>query len=328
MIRGKAAGLRRLGALAALTGLSGCGSDKWLHAYWLVNPTGLMAGANLHAWIVDTAATFLVIGPTTLLVMWAIWRYRRATGKGRYMPNWTHSIELEASFWGIPVVLVIALGYFALRSAFAVDPADPGLMAPGGSRDANKPAINIDVVTTDWQWLFIYPDKHIAAANELVVPVNTPIRFRLTSATVVADFFIPQLVGQIDVMPGMRTRQAMIAYRTGDYQGFSSDYTGAGFSWMGFVTHVVKPDAFAAWEAKAAQSPDHLDQAAFEKFATPTINKDGHVTEFSHVKDGLFDDVLMNVMNGRVYPTPPDFTEKKVHEKNGGRQPTSAATPS
>ena len=314
----------RLAAIAALAGLGGCDVDHWTRAYWLINPRGALSSADLHAWLVDTGATFLVIGPTTLLVMWAIWRYRRATGKGGYTPGFTHSVPLEAFFWGFPLVIVIAMGFFALRSALAVDPGDPKLAALA----KGKKPVDIDVVTTDWQWLFIYPDRHIAAANELVVPVGTPIRFRLTSATVVADFFIPQLVGQIDIMPGMRTWQSMIVDRVGDYQGFSSDYTGPGFAWMRFVTHVVTPDAFAAWEAQAARSPHQLDQAAFERFATPTINKDLHTEEFSSVADGLFDHVLMNVMMGATYPTPPDMTEKKSHENDGGRQPTRAATPS
>ena len=320
--------MRGIGALAALTLLGGCDAQSWTRPYWLVNPHGPLSSADLHAWIVDTAATFLVIGPTTLLVCWAIWRYRRKGGKGAYRPDFTHSLPLEAFFWGFPLTIVLAMAFFALRSSFAVDPGGPGLMDPGAGRDTSKPAIQIDVVTTDWQWLFIYPDKRIAAANELVLPVDTPVQFRLTSATVVADFYIPELVGQIDIMPGMRTWQGLIAYKTGDYQGFTSDYTGPGFAWMRFMTHVVTPDAFAAWEAKAAQSAQHLDQAAFERFATPTINKDQHTETFSDVEDGLFDHVLMNVMNGATYPTPPDMTEKKSHEKNGGRQPTSAATPS
>ena len=49
----------------------------------------------------------------------------------------------------------------------------------------------------------------MATVDSLVVPVNTPIHFRLTSATVVNDFFVPEPVGEIDIMPGVRTKQAM-----------------------------------------------------------------------------------------------------------------------
>lgn len=302
--------------------LAGCAGNP----YWLADPRGPLASADLHSWLIDTAATFLVIGPTTLLVSWCLWRYRRAA-RSPYTPGWSHSLRLEAFFWGFPLFIVLVMGFIALRGALAVDPGDPGLMAPGGSRDADHKPIDIDVITTDWQWMFVYPDDHVAAANELVVPVDTPIRFRLTSSTVVADFFIPQLVGQIDVMPGMRTRQAMIAYRTGDYDGFSSDYTGPGFAWMGFKTHVVSAADYTRWIDHAAHSTHRLDEAAFERFAQPTINKSGNTIEFSDVTDGLFDHVVMDVMNGKTYPTPPDMTEKKPAGQPN-TQPTHEASPS
>ena len=302
---------------------AGCSTQN----YWLIHPRGPVAQASLDAWIVDTAATFLVIGPATLLVMWAIWRYRRAINRGRYAPNFAHSVPLEATFWGAPLVIVLALGLYALKGAFATDPSGPGVMANGVSPDGGKPPVNIDVVTTDWQWLFIYPDHHVAAANELVLPVHTPIRFRLTSSTVATDFFIPQLSGQIDVMPGMRTWQGLIANHVGTYEGFASDYNGPGFSWMRFQARVVSPADFAAWEQKAAQSSDHLDQARFMKFAQPTINRNQTTTEFSAVEDNLFDHVMGNVMMGQTFPTPPNMTEKKAGQVNGGKQQLSALPP-
>ncbi len=316
---------RRAGRIAGLLLpllCAGCASDQ----FWLIHPRGPMADASLRAWIVDTAATLLVIGPATLLVAWAVWRYRKVSGKGRYMPSWSHSLPLEILCWGAPLVVVLSLGYYSLNAALAVDPGDPRLMAPGASADASKLPVDIDVVTTDWQWLFIYPDRHIAVANKLVLPVHTPVRFRLTSATVATGFFIPQLGGQIDVMPGMRTRQSLIASKTGTYQGFATDFNGPGFPWMRFQTHVVSADEFAAWAAGVRNAPAHLDQAAFVKFATPTINDHDNVVEFSAADTGLFDRVMQDVMMGNTFPTPPDMTEKKAHKTNDAKQPTGGTS--
>ena len=296
--------------------------------FWLLHPAGPVASASLQSWIVDTGATFLVIGPATLLVMWAVWRYHRGSGKGEYRPGWSHSVPLEITFWGAPLAIVIGLGFYATRGAYETDPAGPGVMAKGVNADGGKAPIDIDVITTDWQWLFIYPDRHIAIANELVVPVHTPVRFRLTSATVATDFFIPQLVGQIDVMPGMRTWQGMIANRTGSYQGFASDYNGPGFSWMRFQARVVSPSEFETWAAGMRDAPNHLTEVSFIRFAAPTINVHDSTPAFSHVQDGLFDRVMHNVMIGQLYTTPADFTEKKSHKINGGRQPNSTPPPS
>ena len=318
-------GARRLTrGLAAVLPLlmAGCSSDGFL----LIHPRGPLADASLQAWIVDTAGTLLVIGPATLLVLWAMWRYRRVDGRGKYQPGWSHSVPIELLCWGAPFLVVLGLGFYALRGAVATDPAGPGLLAQGVSADNANPTLDIDVVATDWQWLFIYPDRHVAAANEVVLPVHTPIRFRLTSATVATDFFIPQLSGQIDVMPGMRTFQGLVAPITGDYQGFATDFNGPGFSWMRFPAHVVPQADYEAWVAKVAQSPRHLDDAEFKKFAVPTINDTAATTiEWSNVQDGLFDQVMQGTMMGDEYPTPTDMTEKKAHKVNGGRQQRSAA---
>ena len=320
--RPELARLRRLLTLAMLalpvfcTGCSTAG-------FWLIHPAGPVAAAGLQSWVVDTGATFLVIGPATLLVMWAIWRYSRL-GKGSYVPGWSHSVPLEATFWGAPLLVVIGLGVYATHSSFQTDPSGPASMTAAYNPDANKAAIQIDVITTDWQWLFIYPDRHIALANELIVPVHTPVRFRLTSATVATDMFIPQLVGQIDVMPGMRTFQGLIGNHIGTYQGFASDYNGPGFSWMRFETHVVSEETFERWAEGMQTAADHLDDASFLKFAAPTINTDNITRRFSDVQPGIFNRVVDNVMAGRIYETPSDMTEKTSHDINGGRQPTHA----
>ncbi len=306
-------------ALSALC--TGCSTS----GFWLIHPAGPVAEAGLQSWIVDTGATFLVIGPATLLVMWAIWRYHRRVGKGAYVPGWAHSVPLEATFWGVPLLVVIGLGFYATHASFETDPSGPGVMAAGNNPDAAKPPVEIDVITTDWQWLFIYPGRHIALSNELVIPVHTPIRFRLTSATVATDFFIPQLAGQIDVMPGMRTWQGLIANHIGNYQGFASDYNGPGFSWMRFQTRVVSADDFATWATGMATAPTHLDEARFLKFASPTINEHDTTMRFSGVQDGLFDRVVDNVMMGRIYETPSGMTEKRSHDVNGGKQLTHTA---
>ena len=313
------AGLRALTPLLALL-LGGCSSDQ----FWLLKPRGPTAQASFDSLLVDVGAMMLIIGPTTLLLVWCIWRYRRATGKGAYHPAWSHSLAIEILSWGLPLLIVAFLSIYSLRSTFAVNPFDPGIMAQGRAADNDKPPVDVDVITTDWQWLFIYPDRHIASANELVVPVRTPVRLRMTSVTVPNDFFVPQLAGQIDVMPGMLTRQAFIANRIGTYQGLAADFSGPGFSWMQFRARVVSAADFERWAADAGASAAHLDDAAFERFAVPTINSKGTVRQFSNVDGGLFGHAMDEVMMGKTYPTPANMTEKKASYNNDRRQQNQA----
>ncbi len=303
--------------------LGGCSRGQ----FWVLEPRGPVAGASLHWFVVDVAAMMLIIGPTTLLILWCIWRYRKASGKGVYTPGWSHSLPVEIVSWGFPLLIVGFLSYMSYLGTFQVNPFGPGIMARGRDADNDRPPVDVDVVTTDWQWLFIYRGRHIAVANELVVPAHTPVRFRMTSATVSNDFYIPQLAGEIDIMPGMLTRQGLIADEPGVYEGIAGEFNGPGFSWMQFKTRVVSQAAFEQWTHDVGQSSRHLDQVEFERFATPTINKSGRAIYFSEVDDQLFGRVIQNVMMGKTYPTPPDMTEKKASQQTGGRQQNRADGP-
>ena len=99
----------------------------------------------------------------------------------------------------------------------------------------------------DWKWLFIYPDQGVAAVNQLVIPAGTPVEFRLTSATVMNSFFVPQLGSQIYTMGGMTTHLNLLADKPGEYPGFSANFSGDGFSEMRFVVKSVPAGDFDAW---------------------------------------------------------------------------------
>src|SRR5256885_2039449 len=125
-------------------------------------------------------------------------------------------------------------------------------------------------VALDWKWLFIYPDQGVAAVNQLVVPVGTPIHFRLTSATVMNSFFIPQLGSQIYTMGGMTTHLNLLADKPGEYPGFSANYSGDGFADMRFTVNAVLPGDFDKWIAQAHGAGSSLDPAGYAALAKPS----------------------------------------------------------
>ncbi|MCL5980012.1 MAG: COX aromatic rich motif-containing protein [Gammaproteobacteria bacterium] len=305
-------------ALAPLLLLSGCSTQ----GFWLFDPKGPMANASLYYMTIDVAVMLGIVGITALMIMWFMWRYRKAHGKGKYDPKWSHSNVIEVIVWGIPIIAVGFLSYYSIEGTYAVNPYDPTVIKE--HTVAGGDPLEVDVITTDWRWLFVYPKYHIASVNELVVPAHTPVYFRLTSTSVVNDFFIPQLVGMIDVMPGMRTKSALLANHVGDYQGFSADYSGAGFSWMQFRTKAVSAEQFRQWTQQIQTSPRQLSYAAFNAFAKPYIDVSGKPEYFSGVQDGLFDHVLGEVMNGKVWPIPMAMTENMVAymKEQNARTPT------
>lgn len=296
--------LARSIALLPLLLLSGCSVHHLSRQFLLFRPTGPLSGADLRFTLLDVAVMLGIIVPTAIVTTFFLLRYRKTNTNAAYDPTWSHSNLIELVVWAIPLLTVALLGYYAYRGTYAVDPFHPRLLkgAQAASVAARRP-LRVDVITTDWQWLFIYPKQRIATANKLVIPRGRTVDFHMTSATVVNDFFIPNLAGMIDIMPGMRTDQVLVADKLGTYKGYSANFSGGGFSWMGFKTHVVSPRQFRAWARSVQHAPLHMDYAQFNAFAKPTKNIDGKTYEFSDVTGRLFDQVIEGVLKGKVYTT-------------------------
>jgi hypothetical protein len=98
---------------------------------------------------------------------------------------------------GDPALVVLFLGGIGWIGSHDLDPYQ--------RLDSSNPPLEVEVVSMDWKWLFIYPDQGIASVSELIVPAGRPVHVRLISATVMNSFFIPQLGSQIYTMPGMIT---------------------------------------------------------------------------------------------------------------------------
>ena len=99
---------------------------------------------------------------------------------------------------------------------------------------SKTPPLEVQVVSLDWKWLFIYPNQRVASVNQLVIPAGVPVHFSLTSASVMNAFFIPQLGSMIYTMNGMTTQLNLQADAPGTFLGLSSHYSGDGFSGHAF----------------------------------------------------------------------------------------------
>lgn len=281
--------------------------------FWLFAPAGPVARLEFHSVLVDLALLAIVVLPALVLVVAVAWHYRkRRVGKSVYRPEFTHSLKVEAIVWGIPLLVVGILGIFSYVTTHAVNPYGPGVLSEKVNA-GNKNPLDVDVIATDWQWLFIYPHQHIAVANELVLPAGRRVDFRLTATSASDSFFIPQVVGQIYAMPGMRTRQATLVDETGTYHGFSAEFSGAGFSWMHYPVHVVAQQQFADWVRQASVAPERLDWSTFARFARPTVHLSGGAQLFAPVQAGLFEEVIQGVRDGRLHYRTPIYLSEDMH---------------
>jgi len=258
----------------------------------VLDPQGPIGLAERTILLNATAIMLAVIIPVILLTLVFAWWFRSGNRRARYLPDWSYSGRIELVTWSIPALIIMFLGGIAWISAHELDPAAP-------IRSSLAP-IDIEVVSLDWKWLFIYPDQAIATVNRLVVPASTPIRFRLTSASVMNSFFVPQLGSQIYTMPHMTTRLNLLAERPGNYSGLSAQFSGDGFSDMRFDVVALAPDAFNEWLIATRAHGGMLDTKTYAHLAQPGTAA-APVT-FGNVAPHIFEAAVMNGTTASAMP--------------------------
>jgi cytochrome o ubiquinol oxidase subunit 2 len=231
-------------------------------------------------------AMLIVIVPVFVMTYLFVKRYRASRNHEDYQPNWVHSTKVELVIWLVPLMIVTFLSYLVWVKTYKLDPYKP-------IASDNEP-LNIEVISLDWNWLFIYPDYNVAMVNELVIPEKVPLSFRLTSATVMTSFFIPQLGSQMYAMAGMQTRLHLLANETGTYEGHNIEFSGEGYDTMHFKVVAKTIQGFGEWIKQAKEKHNELDQVVYAELSQP--RPDYPVTIFSPVEPGLFDHVMRSFM--------------------------------
>ncbi|RIY02840.1 ubiquinol oxidase subunit II [Aureimonas flava] len=245
-----AARRRALLALAPLVLLAGCGSGLGV-----LDPHGPVAATQRDLLFEVTAWMMVVVVPAILLVPFMAWRYRRTARRAAYRPDWDFSWPLEIAVWGVPALVVCVLAFLILTTARALDPYAP--------IPADQPPLEVEVIGLDYKWLFVYPQENVASIGVLALPVGRPVRFRLTSDTVMQSFMIPALGSQIYAMAGMVTELNLLADRPGVLLGQNTQFNGFGFQAQKFDALAMPAADFAAWIAAAKAGDRPLDQGAY-----------------------------------------------------------------
>jgi cytochrome o ubiquinol oxidase subunit 2 len=258
--------------------LEGCGG--------VLDPHGPV-GASERLILFDALTIMLaIVVPVIFAVAGFAWWFRASNPRAFYWPEWEFSGHLELIVWAIPALVITFLGGIAWFGSHAVDP-----YAPLESR--NKP-IEVEVVSLDWKWLFIYPEEGVATLNALTIPVGVPVHFKLTSSGVMNSFFVPQLGTQIYTMPGMTSQLSLQADDAGVYRGISANFSGQGFSDMHFDVRALTTDAYAKWVVETRASAATLDKQAYVDLVKPSAND--APKNYRAVEQGLFEAIV----NGKM----------------------------
>ncbi len=198
--------------------------------------------------ISDLYAVFLVGGIIVAtivwaLVTWAILRYRKRDDR---LPVQTEgNMRIEAIWTLIPVVTILVLFLFTVRTLSAVDTVDPG-------------GVNLHVTAFRWQWKATYPDSGVTITGtdaqhlEIVLPVDTPVHVTLESLDVNHAFYVPAFLFKRDAIPGRPTTFDIRVTAPGVYPGSCAEFCGIGHDQMLFTIRGVDMATYTAWLADHA----------------------------------------------------------------------------
>lgn len=254
---------------------------------WAVlDPRGPVGRADRTILVDSLVIMLAIVLPTIVATVAFAWWFRATNSRAKYLPDWTFSGAVEIVVWSIPAMVIILLGGVAWLGSHALDPAEPIEPAPGATL---REPLEIQVVSLDWKWLFIYPHEGIASVNEVVVPSGTPLHFSITSASVWNAFFVPQIGSMIYAMNGMQTDLNLRADEPGVFDGRSAQFSGDGFSDMAFTLRSVSVEEFDAWIRAARGAGRPLDAASYG-----ALSRQGGAlpSTFGTVAPGLFDKVV------------------------------------
>jgi cytochrome o ubiquinol oxidase subunit 2 len=244
-------GVGRVGfVLVCAAALGGCAGG-------ILQPKGPIGAADSKILLDAVGIMAAIVVPTIVALLAIAWWFRASNTRARYRPDFVYSGRLEIIVWAIPILVVMFLGGLTWIGSHQLDPYVPI------AAKSNDPPLDVQVISLDWKWLFIYPQQRVASVNELVVPAGAPVHFYLTSATVMNAFFVPQLGSMIMAMHGMQTQLYLEADKPGNYYGMSAQFSGDGFSGMHFTVRAVPQAAFAQWIAATKQSGPVLDRNGY-----------------------------------------------------------------
>ena len=212
-----------------LAALSLCGCEATQSALKPAGPAA--AKIAVLSWVMIIAFTLVFLLVCLLLAVALFHRSRNE----RAAPPLGRTGFVVAGGIVLPVVVVIPLLIYSLETSHA-------LQIP-------EESLTVRLTGHQWWWEVEYPDQNIVTANQIHIPVGQPVRLELTSADVIHSFWVPELNGKRDMIPGDLNEFWIQADRPGIYRGQCAEYCGLQHAHMALVVVALPPDEFLEWAA-------------------------------------------------------------------------------
>jgi cytochrome c oxidase subunit 2 len=238
--------MRRLRRSAALAGvvaggvlLAGCGSG---HSPSMLDPKGSESRHIAGLWWLMFAIACGVYAIVAGFITGAVLRKPAVASETDPDPSGRRFDDRMIVFGGVvaPILVLVVLAVVTVTTTNALRRPEPD-------------ALRVDVVGKRWWWAVTYPSAHFTTANELRLPTGRPIEIRLTSDNVIHSFWVPQLAGKVDTIPGQTNMLRFVARTPGTYKGECAEFCGVQHTHMGFIVRVESSGDFDRWLTQHAR---------------------------------------------------------------------------
>jgi cytochrome c oxidase subunit 2 len=182
--------------------------------------------------------TLIWVGVTLLLLI-GLFRRQRTAGTFAPLPAERHARTINIWILGggilmptLVLIVLIALTVGALRSIPA---------------ETSSEGVVVEVIGHQWWWEVRYPGRDITLTDEVRIPVGQPVEVRLSSVDVIHSFWVPELHGKFDLIPGRTQVFILRANQPGEYPGRCAEFCGRQHARMTFIVLAVPVEEFTAW---------------------------------------------------------------------------------
>jgi cytochrome c oxidase subunit 2 len=238
-------------AVVALVALAAC-TDEY-SPYSTLSPRTSVA-EDIHGIykLVFWMALVVFIGVQFAIAYVAL-RYRRRSENDTRPPQIHGNKTLEIVWTIIPAIVLLVI--FIPTVSIMYEHED----------DANDGDYVIEVYGKQWWWEIHYPymgnpgedgqNETLITANEVYVPVGQDVQIKLYSNNVIHSFYVPQLIGKMDVIPGHENRISFTVPQAGRYFGECAEFCGDSHAWMRFQVIALEQPEFDAWVSAQNGAP-------------------------------------------------------------------------
>ena len=226
--------LRVATGIVVALGLAACGQDPPS----MLDSQGPEARTVEGVWWLMFALAAAVYVVVSGFIVVAIVRGRRRRDPDRERAKESKEPKDDTFIWlgGIvaPVVILAVLAVVTITTTQDL-------------RRARSDELRIEVTAKRWWWDVRYPDAGVATASEIHIPVGRPVNIELLSDNVIHSFWVPQLAGKVDTIPGQRNSLRLQADEPGVYRGACAEYCGIQHANMSYLVIAEEPAEFDRW---------------------------------------------------------------------------------